>query len=94
MKKFNKNKKVFVIERGNVVQGRVIEVYQDGEVHIKLDDGDYYICMSNDVFGHRKDAERKAEKVRSEHEALMNEVREEVAQVYYADVMEQLPSLI
>lgn len=94
MKKFKRNKKVFIVRGENIAMGRIVDRNVGGFVRVKLTDGEIEDYMPVDIFSWRKDAEREAERVREEHEALMNEACEEYAQAYYADVMEQLPSLI
>lgn len=94
MKKFKRNKKVFVVWIEDVVQGRIVEREMDGYILVKLANGEYEPYHPKEVFYMRKDAERWADAVRAEHEELNDEARYEAAQAYYADIMEQLPSLI
>ena len=89
MKKFKRNKKVFVVWIEDVVQGRIVEREMDGYILVKLANGEYEPYHPKEVFYMRKDAERWAEAVRAEHEQLNNEARYEAAQAYYWDVMEQ-----
>ena len=94
MKKFKRNKNVFVVCGEKVIKGRIVDRNSGGFVRVRLTDGGIADYMPEDIFSWRKDAEGEAEKIRAEHEELMNEARAEAAQAYYADIMEQLPSLI
>ena len=89
MKKFKRNKKVFVVWIEDVVQGRIVERKRDGYILVKLENGEYEPYHPKEVFYMRKNAERWAEAVRAEHERLNNEAIEEAAQASYWDVIEQ-----
>lgn len=94
MKKFKRNKKVFVVVEEYVVRGRIVRAMTDEIIQVVLDGGKTELVRSEDVFSRHKDAVKVACSIWQEHEQLMNEAREEAAQAYYSDVLEQLPSLI
>ena len=94
MKKFKRNTKVFVVVEEYVVRGRIVRAMTDEIIQVVLDGGKTELVRSEDVFSRHKDAVKVACSIWQEHEELNDEARYEAAQAYYADIMEQLPSLI